>query len=258
VSLVEDIELLLEELFDPSANCDDLAAVSDNAAVELLDVPNVSEAFFVVAKVAVKPLLEELTLLAFSEAEPVNEVVLVPEPLLVESPAVPPPFEYGLLRVEPTPPEVLPPLADVLLDAEFAGESEDVPVEPDVAKALVALLVEVELLPVVRLPVAASVGAADLVEVVVRPALTVEPNVAAFVVAEFFEALALKALDELLLALACCAEDLVSVLLFMVLKTFDVSLVYALESVVEVLREVFKLVAKLLFLVTFEVLSIDN
>jgi len=44
----------------------------------------------------------------------------------------------------------------------------------------------------------------------------------------------------------------------MVLKTFDVSLVYALESVVEVLREVVKLDAKLLFLVTFEVLSIDN
>ena len=49
-----------------------------------------------------------------------------------------------------------------------------------------------------------------------------------------------------------------SVLLFVVLKTFDVSLVYDLESVVEVLREVFKLDAKLLLLVTFEVLSIVN
>jgi hypothetical protein len=133
VSLNVFVELLLLALFEASAQFDDFAATFDNEFVEALDVPNVSEAFFVEEALAVKPLFDEVFKVPFSEAEPVNVFVLVPELLLVESPAVPPPLEYGLLRVEPTPPEVLPPLADVLLDAEFAGESEDVPVERDVA-----------------------------------------------------------------------------------------------------------------------------
>jgi hypothetical protein len=120
VSLNEAIELLLLELLEPSAQFDALFAVTASDAVEALDVPNVSEAFFVPAKVVVKPLLEELVLLAFSVAEPVNEVVLLPEELLVESPAAAPPDAVGPLVVEPTLPDVLPPLAALLLDAEVA------------------------------------------------------------------------------------------------------------------------------------------
>ena len=257
MSLVEDVELLLEERFEPSANCDDLAAVSDTADAEFLDVAKASEAFLVVAKVAVKPLLAAKSLLAVKDAEPVSDEDLLLAELLVASPAIAGPVVEGPLVVEPTLPEVLPPLAELLLEFEVAL-SVAVPFLVDAAKAAVAFLAEVAFAVVARLPFAANAASSDLVEVVVRPAFTVDPNAALLVVAEFFEALALNALDELLLALACCAEDLVSVLLFEVLKTFDVSLVYALESVVEVLREVFKLVEKALLLVTFEVLSIDN
>jgi len=203
VSLVEDIELLLEALFEPSANIDDLAAVSDTAAIEPLDVAKSSEAFLVVAKVAVKPLLEELTLLAFSEAEPVNVLALLLAELLVPSPAIAGPVVFGLLPVEPTLPEVLPPLAELLLEFEVAV-SDAAPFLPDAAKAAVELVLPVALLVVARFPVTANVGAADLVEVVVRPAFRVDPNVALLVVAEFFEALASNALDEVLLPLACC------------------------------------------------------
>jgi hypothetical protein len=258
VSLNVFVELLLLALFDASAKFDDFAATFDNEFVEALDVPNVSEAFFVEEAVAVKPLLDVVFLLAFSVKAPANVFVLVPELLLVESPAVPPPLEYGLLRVEPMPPEVLPPLADWLLDAEFAGESEDVPVERDVAKALVALPVEVELLPVVRLPVAPSAAAPVLAEVAVRAAFFVDANVAVLFVAEFFDEAALNVSDALLLALAFCAEDFVSVLVFIVLNEFDLSLVYDLASVGEALSDVLRLEEKLLFLVTFEFEVTDN
>jgi hypothetical protein len=257
VSLVEDVELLLEALFEPSANCDDLAAVSDTADAEFLDVAKASEAFLVVAKVAVKPLLAAKSLLAVKDAEPVNVEDLLLAELLLASPAIAGPVVEGPLVVEPTLPEVLPPLAELLLEFEVAV-SEAVPFLVDAAKAAVAFFAEVALEVVARLPFAANAALSATEEFFVRPAFTVDPNAALLVVAEFLEALALNALDELLLALACWASDSVAVLLFMVLKTFDVSLVYALESVVEVLREVFKLDAKLLLLVTFEVLSIVN
>jgi hypothetical protein len=204
VSLVEDIELLLEALFEPSANIDDLDAVSDTAAVELLDVPNVSEAFFVVARVAVKPLLAAKSLLAVKAAEPVSDEDLLLAELLVASPAIAGPVVEGPLVVEPTLPEVLPPLEELLLEFEVAV-SEAVPFLPEAANAAVAFLAEVALAVVARLPFAANAASSATEAFVVRPALTVEPNVDAFVVAEFFEALALNALDEVLLALACWA-----------------------------------------------------
>jgi hypothetical protein len=105
----------------------------------------------------------------------------------------------------------------------------------------VELAVEVELLPVVRLPVAPSVAAPVLAEVAVRLAFFVEAYVAALVVAEFFDDAALNVSDALLLALAFCAEDFVSVLVFIVLNVFDLSLVYDLASVVEWLSEVLRL-----------------
>jgi hypothetical protein len=50
----------------------------------------------------------------------------------------------------------------------------------------------------------------------------------------------------------------VSVKLLEVLKTFDLSLLYDLSSVVEVLREVVRLDEKALLLVTFELALTDN
>jgi hypothetical protein len=204
VSLVADIALLLEELFEPSANIDDLAAVSDSDAVELLDVAKSSEAFLVVARVAVKPLLEAKSLLAVNAAEPVNVFAVLPVALLVASPAIAGPLVVGLLLVEPTLLEVFVPLAELLLEFEVAV-SVAVPFLPDAAKAAVPFLLKVELPVVARLPFAANAASSDLVELVVRPAFTVDPNAASLVVAEFFEALAVKALDSLLLPLACCA-----------------------------------------------------
>jgi hypothetical protein len=201
VSPVEDVELLLEELLEPSANSDDLAAVSDTDAVEALDVPNVSEAFFVVAKVAVKPLLARKSLLAVKEAEPVSDEDLLLAELLVASPAIAGPVVFGLLPVEPTLPEVLPPLAELLLEFEEAV-SDAAPFLPDAAKAAVAFLAEVALAVVARLPVAANAASSATEEFFERPALTVEPNVDALFVAEFFVALAVKALDEFLSKLA--------------------------------------------------------
>jgi hypothetical protein len=204
VSLVEDVELLLEALLEPSANCDDLAAVSDTADIEPLDVAKSSEAVLVVAKVAVKPLLEAKSLLAVKDAEPVNVEDLLLAELLVASPAIAGPVVFGLLPVEPTLLDVFVPLAELLLEFEVAV-SDAAPFLPDAANAAVAFLAEVALAVVARLPFAANAALSDLVEVVVRPAFRVDPNAALLVVAEFFEALALKALDELFIPLACWA-----------------------------------------------------
>jgi hypothetical protein len=251
VSLVLFVVLLLLELLEPSAQFDAVFAVRASEAVALLDVPNVSEAFFVAANVVVKPLLEELTLLAFSEAEPVNVLALLLAELLVASPAMAGPDVAGVLVVVPVFPDVAPLLADVLSELEPAVSEAD-PFLPEAAKAPVELVLPVALLVVARLPVAAIVGAADLVEVAVRPAFTVDPNVAALVVAEFFDAEAVFDNEALLAPLADCAADLVEVLLSMVLKAFDLSLLYDFASVVEVLSEVLRLDVKALLLVTFE------
>ena len=97
VSLNEFVELLLLALFDASAKFDDLFAVFDTEFVEALDVPNVSEAFFVEANVVVKPLLDVVLSLAVSVAAAVNDAVLLPAELLVESPADAGPVVVGLL-----------------------------------------------------------------------------------------------------------------------------------------------------------------
>lgn len=257
VSLTEFIELLLLALFDASAKFDDLLADNASDSVEALEVPNVSEAFFVAANVVVKPLLEELTLLAFSEAEPVNVLALLLAELSVESPAEPGPDVDGPLVVVPMLPEVAPLLADWLLDAEDAL-SVAVPFLVELAKALVELVLPVALFVVARFPDTEIVGAADLVEVAVRPAFTVDPNVDALVVAEFFDAEAVFDNEALLAPLADCAADLVEVLLSMVLNAFDVSLLYDFASVVEVLSEVLRLDVKALLLVTLEFAVTDN
>jgi hypothetical protein len=240
VSLNVFVELLLLALFEASAQFDDFAATFDNEFVEALDVPNVSEAFFVEEALAVKPLFDEVFTLPFSEAEPVNEVVLLLAELVVESPAAAPPDALGPLVVEPTLPDVLPPLAALLLDAEVAV-SEALPPTGAVAYAEVELLLPCELPVVARFPVIVNAPAPVLAEVAVKLAFLVEAYVAALVVAEFFDEAALNVSDALLLALAFCAEDFVSVLLFIVLNVFDLSLVYDLASVVDALSEVLRL-----------------
>jgi len=71
-------------------------------------------------------------------------------------------------------------------------------------------------------------------------------------VAEFFDALCVNASDAVLLAVTDCALVFEDVLLFIVLKAFDVSLLYVLASVVEAFSEVVKLDAEVLLLVTLE------
>jgi hypothetical protein len=105
----------------------------------------------------------------------------------------------------------------------------------------VELLLPCELPVVARFPVTASVGAADLVEVAVTPAFTVDAYVAALVVAEFFDAAAVLVYAELFAAFADCDCDFIEELLSMVLNVFDLSLVYDFASVVEALSEVFRL-----------------
>jgi hypothetical protein len=217
-----------------------LLAAFDTESVEALDVPNVSEAFFVAAKVVVKPLLDEVFRLAFSVAEPVNEVVLLPEALVVKSPATAGPVVVGLLAVVPVLPEVLPPLDAVLADIEEAV-SVAVPFFVEAAKAPVELVLPCAFLVVARLPVVANVAAPVFAEVAVTPAFTVDAYVDALFVAEFFEEAALNVSDAVLLALAFCAADFVSVLLFIVANVFDLSLLYDLLSVVEVFSAVVRL-----------------
>jgi hypothetical protein len=240
VSLSEFVELLLLALSDASAQFDAEFDAFDTEFVEALDVPNVSEAFFVAAKVVVKPLLDEVFMPAVNEAAPVNEVVLLPAAFVVKSPATAGPLVVGLLAVVPVLPEVLPPLDAVLADDELAV-SVAVPCFPEAAKAPVELLLPCEFLVVARLSVVASVAAPVLAEVAVRPELTVDPNVDALVVAEFFDEAAVNVSDLLLLALAFCAADFVSVLLLIVANVFDLSLVYDLLSVVAVFSEVVRL-----------------
>jgi hypothetical protein len=121
VSLSEFVELLLLALSDASAQFDAEFDAFDTEFVEALDVPNVSVAFFVAAKVVVKPLLDEVFMPAVNEAAPVNEVVLLPEAFVVKSPATAGPVVVGLLAVVPVLPEVLPPLDAVLADVELGG-----------------------------------------------------------------------------------------------------------------------------------------
>jgi len=220
VSLTEFIELLLSELLESSAQFDALFAVRASEAVALFDVPNVSEAFLLAAKLVVKPWFEERLTLPFSELAAVNEVVLLPAELLVASPAIAGPDVVGLLVVVPVLPEVLPPLDAVLAELEPAV-SVAVPDPLEAAKARVELLLPCEFLVVARLPVVANVPAAVLAEVAVRPAFTVAPYVAALVVAEFFDAEAVLLKDELLAAFAACESVLVEVLLFVLLNVLD-------------------------------------
>jgi hypothetical protein len=257
VSLVLFIELLLLELLEPSAQFDAVFAVRASEAVELFDVPNVSEAFLEAANVVVKPLFEERLTLPFSELAAFNEVVLLPAALVVASPATAGPVVVGLLVVVPVLPEVLPPLDAVLAELEPAV-SVAVPFPLDAANARVELLLPCEFFVVARLPVVANVPAAVLAEVAVRPAFTVDPNVDALVVAEFFDAEAVFDNEALLAPLADCAADLVEVLLSMVLNAFDVSLLYDFASVVEVLSEVLRLDVKALLLVTLELAVTAN
>jgi hypothetical protein len=232
-------------------------AAFETASVEPFDVPNVSEALFVFEYAVFRLLLEARFALPFNEAEPVKVLLELLAELLVVSPATPGPVVDGPLVVEPTLPEVLPPLAELLFELEVAV-SVAVPFLVDAAKAPVELVLPVALAVVARLPDAASVPAAELAEVAVTPLVTVEPYVAALLVAEFFEAEALNVSDALLLLDTDCAWFFESELLFIVLKTFDLSLEYDLLSVVEVFRDVFKLEEELLFFVTFEFASTDN
>jgi len=257
VSLNEFVELLLLALFEASAKFDAEFAAFDTEFVEALDVPNVSAAFFEAANVVVKPLLDEVLSLAVNEAAAFNEVVLLPAALVVKSPATAGPVVVGLLEVVPVLPEVLPPLDAVLADDELAV-SVAVPFLVEAANAPVELLLPCEFLVVARLPVVANDAAPVLAEVAVRPALTVDPNVDALFVAEFFVEAALNVSDALLLALAFCAEDFVSVLLFIVANVFDLSLLYDLLSVVAVFSEVVRLEENVLALVTFELEVIAN
>lgn len=257
VSLNEFVELLLLALFDASAKFDDFVAAFDTEFVEALDVPNVSEAFFVAANVVVKPLLDEVLSLAVNEAAAFNEVVLLPAALVVKSPATAGPVVLGPLDVVPVLPEVLPPLAAVLADVEEAV-SVAVPLPFEAANAPVELLLPCLLPVLARLSVVDIAAAPVLAEVAVRPEFTVDPNVDALVVAEFFDEAALNVSDALLLALAFCAADFVSVLLLVVANVFDLSLLYDLLSVVEVFSEVLRLDAKVLALVTFELEVTDN
>jgi len=251
VSLTELVAPLLLALFDISAKSDDLLAAFDTEFVEALDVPNVSEAFFVAASVVVKPLLEVVLSLAVNEDAPVNEVVSLPAAFVVKSPATAGPVVVGLLAVVPVLPEVLPPLDAVFADDELAV-SVAVPFFVEAANAPVELLLPCAFLVVARLPVVANDPAPVLAEVAVTPAFSVEANVAALVVAEFFEEAAVNVSDAFLLALALCAADFVSKKLFVLEYVFDLSLLYALLSVVEVFSEVVRLDAKVLALVTFE------
>jgi hypothetical protein len=240
VSLNEFVELLLLALFDASAQFDAEVAALDTEFVEALDVPNVSEAFFEAANVVVKPLLDEVFTPAVKDEAPVNEVVSLPAAFVVKSPATAGPLVVGLLAVVPVLPEVLPPLEAVLADDELAV-SVAVPFFPEAANAPVELLLPCEFLVVARLPVVANVAAPVLAEVAVRPALTVDPYVDALFVAEFFVEAAFNVSDALLAALASCAEDFVSVLLFIVANVFDLSLLYDLLSLVAVFSEVVRL-----------------
>jgi len=242
---------------EPSAQFDAEFDAFDTEFVEALDVPNVSEAFFEAAKVVVKPWFEERFAVPFSELAAVNEVVLLPEELLVASPAIAGPDVVGLLVVVPVFDEVLPPLDAVLAELEPAV-SVAVPFPLEAAKARVELLLPCAFLVVARLPVVAIVPAAVLAEVAVTPALTVAPYVEALFVAEFFVELAPNVSDLVLLALADCAEDFTSLLLLVAAKVFDLSLEYVLLSVVEVFSEVVRLDAKVLALVTFELAFTDN
>jgi hypothetical protein len=251
VSLRLFIELLLLELFESSAKFDAVFAVRASEAVEDLEVPNVSEAFCEPAKVAFKDLVLAKLLLALNAPAAFNEVVLLPEALLVKSPATAGPFVAGPLLVEPVLLDVLPPLDAALAELEEAV-SEAEPFLADAAKAPVELLLPCLLPVVARLAFAANAAASVVVELAVRPAFTVDPSAAALVVAEFFDAEAVFDSDALFDAVTDWAADFMEVLLFEVLKTFDVSLVFDFESVVEAFREVFRLFENELFLVTFD------
>jgi hypothetical protein len=118
-------------------------------------------------------LLDARFALPFNEAEPVRVLLELLAELLVVSPATPGPLVDGPLVVEPTLPEVLPPLAELLFELEVAV-SVAVPFLVDAAKAPVELVLPVALAVVARLPDAARVPAAVLAEVPATVLVTAE------------------------------------------------------------------------------------
>jgi hypothetical protein len=190
---------------------------------------------------------------------PVNEAALfeadvaVDAALLVAFVADPPLAAWVLLAAFPTVPEVLPPLDEVLFDAELPV----VPALPPVAAAAVFAVEPVASVPLLLLALfaeASNAAAADLLSLA---------DSAAFVAKELAVALDLVLLlaaetdvlsEELLLALACCALFLLVLKLAVSLLVFALSSVKDLLSVVLWLSDVVRLDAELSDAVTSELL----
>jgi hypothetical protein len=121
----------------------------------------------VVAVFAARLLLEERFALADNAAAALPVFVLVPAVLLVALPATAGPFAVVVLFVEPTVPEVLPPLEEVLLDVVLPAD-EPVPPFAAAAKFPVESVAEVLLLAVDLFAVMPSVPEAVLLLLAVR------------------------------------------------------------------------------------------
>jgi hypothetical protein len=248
------------ELLEDSATCEPVVTDAFSAACWALDddasVAKLSEA----AALADKLLLEERFKLAFKDAAPLPEFVVVSEALWVELLADPPLAAVVVLPAVPTFEEVAPPLVPLLLDVELPVEE---PLEGSkvllsgllVAAFAVEPEADVSLLAWALVAEAPNVAAAVLALVFVSDPLAAKAFVVPLDLLEFEPSEAASDAVKLLLALACCALSLVWLKLFDEVLLLELSSVNEALSVVEWFNELLMLEEEVLLFVTFELLS---
>jgi hypothetical protein len=154
------VMLLLLALLEAAENCADLSAEADAASSPDLEEDAVVAKLSVLAALASKLLFEARSALPDNDAELELVFVAVLELLPVALPEIAPSDAVALSVAEPTVPEVLPPLAEVLLDVGLPFESA-VPFAPAAARFAVKPLADVLLLPFALSAAAVIVPEAD-------------------------------------------------------------------------------------------------
>jgi hypothetical protein len=245
------------ELLEDSAACAPVVTDAFSADCWALEddalVAKLSEA----AALADKLLLEERFKLAFKDAAPLPEFVVVSEALWVELLADPPLAAEVVLPAVPTFEEVAPPLVPLSLDVELPVDEALEGSRPlgVVAAFAVDPEADVSLLAWALLAEAPNVAAAVPALVFVNDPLAAKAFVVALDVLEFEPCEAASDAVKLLLALACCALSLVWLKLFDEVLLLELSSVNDAVSVVEWFSEASMLEEELLVLVTSELLS---
>jgi hypothetical protein len=221
---LEELMLFVLDALEASANCEALVAEADSASCAASEDDLCVAKLSVVALFAERLLLEAAFRLASRDAALFEAVVCVAEPLPVALNDDAPLAARVLLAADPTVPEVLPPLEEVLFEVELPSVEALPPGSADAPFAVKPpLAVPLELFA--SFAAALRVAPSDLLEAAVKDAFVANALVVPLDLLAFAEAEADSVADALLLALAFCAKLLLLSKLFVELFVLDRSLV---------------------------------